>query len=270
MVNGGSRQKSSTERRSRPTSWHPSTFVSTASQAQPAPAFAAHFDGVPTYNPYTNNGPFNTTSVNGLVTPLSVPCSDPSPVEPLQYFDVPNSIHPNQQQYASWSLDEIAASYFEPQPKASADYYQMQAQQYTQPMGTTAPPTPDFLPMQNFHEGLDDPNFYLPTKESTPAGEELVGMGLYDTPNLSSEEDVAFATMTGFGASGTMSQGSQRKSLKLEETWAPPPEKEMENEGEEEGEDDEEDTEDEDDWGSGKQGHEEMVSVEQIGRMRWI
>lgn len=118
---------------------------------------------------------------------------------------------------------------------------------------STAPPTPEnFLPMQH-----PEPTF--PAEESIPYhplsesddGEELIGMGLYDTPEpaktlstdpqLDNYRSLMMSHLLGVGRRVEPTG----KGLKLEETWIPPPsddEEEDDDEQDGEGESDEEDT----------------------------
>ena len=119
---------------------------------------------------------------------------------------------------------------------------------------STAPPTPEnFLPMQH-----PEPTF--PAEESIPYhplsesddGEELIGMGLYDTPEPAKtlSSDPQLDNYRSLMMSHLLGVGRRveptGKGLKLEETWIPPPsddeEEEDDDEQDGEGESDEEDT----------------------------
>jgi hypothetical protein len=96
---------------------------------------------------------------------------------------------------------------------------------------TTAPPTPkNFLPIQH-----PEPNF--PTEDSIPYhnlsdpesdGEELIGMGLYDPPEISKvPSDPQLDNYRALMMSQLLGTAYRRpetpgKGLKLEETWNPP------------------------------------------------
>lgn len=93
----------------------------------------------------------------------------------------------------------------------------------------TTPPTPEsFLPIQSHEPSLhvEEPIPYHPLDEAEEEGEELVALGLYDTPEKSSAEGSlnnyhrALASYT--LDSGHRKQESMGKGLKLEETWNPP------------------------------------------------
>ncbi|RDW94820.1 hypothetical protein BP5796_00583 [Coleophoma crateriformis] len=115
---------------------------------------------------------------------------------------------------------------------------------------STAPPTPEnFLPIQH-----PDPLF--PSEESIPYhalsdsegdGEELIGMGLYDTPDIakSPAADPQFDNYRALMMSQLLGSNYRRneptgKGLKLEDAWDPPASDDGEAEDEDgEGEDDE-------------------------------
>ncbi|KAF2681541.1 hypothetical protein K458DRAFT_243789, partial [Lentithecium fluviatile CBS 122367] len=88
----------------------------------------------------------------------------------------------------------------------------------------------DFLPIQ--HPATQQET-HTPDEEMEDSGKELVGMGLYDIPDLSLEWDSAQVEPTG-------------KGLKLEETWQPPEEddNEEDDDDEEEGNGDDSSSED--------------------------
>jgi hypothetical protein len=116
---------------------------------------------------------------------------------------------------------------------------------------STAPPTPEnFLPIQH-----PEPTF--PAEESIPYhplsddddGEELIGMGLYDTPEpakvLSSDPQLdSYRTSMMSHLLGAGRREPTGKGLKLEETWNPPP---SDDEEDDEEDDDEQDGEGESD-----------------------
>lgn len=117
---------------------------------------------------------------------------------------------------------------------------------------STAPPTPEnFLPIQH-----PEPTF--PAEESIPYhplddsddGEELIGMGLYDTPEPAKapSSDPQLDNYRSLMMSHLLGAGRRveptGKGLKLEETWNPPP---SDDEDEDEDDDDERDGEGESD-----------------------
>ena len=116
----------------------------------------------------------------------------------------------------------------------------------------TAPPTPEnFLPIQH-------PDPTLPSEEAIPyhslsepesASEELVGMGLYDTPDVgkTSTSDPHldnYRMMSQLLGSSFRRNEPSGKGLKLEEAWAPASDDDAgDDEEEEDGEGEDEDEE---------------------------
>jgi hypothetical protein len=111
----------------------------------------------------------------------------------------------------------------------------------------TAPPTPeDFLPIQHPDPTLstDEAISYHPLDDSDSTGEELIGMGLYDTPDKAPLSDLHLDNyralmMTQLLGPAYRKQESTGKGLKLEETWNPPKSDDGEGEEDESAEDDE-------------------------------
>ncbi|KAI9649150.1 hypothetical protein NHQ30_001717 [Ciborinia camelliae] len=116
----------------------------------------------------------------------------------------------------------------------------------------TAPPTPDnFLPIQH-----PDTTFapeesipYHPLSDDEPEGEELIGMGLYDTPD-NSKTSLSDPQLDNYRMMSSQFLGNSYrrpepvgKGLKLEETWQPPSEKDDDNDEEDEEDGDGEDEE---------------------------
>lgn len=101
------------------------------------------------------------------------------------------------------------------------------------------PPTPNFLPIQQFDDlpapaAKSDPESSLVLSSSVSRnGDELVGMGLYSEPDLIIEQHPAY--------------GRTGKGLKLEETFTPSSENEDQEGDDEDGQEEEEEEEDGDD-----------------------
>jgi len=251
--------------RSRPISWHPSSYAA-SNNYSPDPVPQQEMNNT-LQMPLEANF---TASVNGAVTPLSFPYPDES---------LPNEMFSTLDGYHGWAAEHLfqgfqgsncfdsAASSIWPQqsmittpltigpvPPAqlandfrySTDHSQMFGQQamphfnIPQPLSTTAPPTPDFLPIQNFPGALDSKQ----TSKEEPAKDELVGMGLYDTPDESpltdgSLEDYLYLTRLDGGASAA--RRPLGKGLKLEETFNPSTTEEDEDDDEDDEDDDKED-----------------------------
>ncbi|OAP62800.1 hypothetical protein AYL99_02027 [Fonsecaea erecta] len=209
--------------RSRPVSWHPSSFEALNS----------------TFNPVTNEmdlstWDFSTAQVHGLVTPISYPSmTEPQIQEPFTPLDElstrdPGLVYENQPYLESMWLGQEQA-------KSNSTSFSLYPQQsfvqpawgFNQPVMApnvqTAPSSPDCLPLQNF--GLDTLSLGNTDSKLKDNAEELVGMGLYDSP-----AEVQSSSLL-FGGSA----GSGRKGLKLEESFEP---------AEQEDEEEEDDTED--------------------------
>ena len=112
---------------------------------------------------------------------------------------------------------------------------------------STAPPTPDFLPIQhpleNWSITKPTPIQQLPKKQS----KELVGMGLYDNPDKEPHSMNELMSGNAFVYDVYSAHESPGKGLKLEETWQPPEEDKKS-----------EDEEDEDDGYSVDEGEEDL------------
>jgi len=193
-------------------------------------------------------GTFMTTTVNGLVTPLSYPYSgeEPIPQDELSSLD---DAHPYAQfdlnsQYAY--LNEFSAGHtptwepYGPQQMGSSrpsisfghDSYYQNGSSFV----TTAPPTPDFLPIQHFSSRHQDSELNSYALRSKPSGDELVGMGLYDAPEALDLGDGALWGKTyleSFDGTEPSPVGGG-KGLKLEETFQPSMEAADENLSEDE------------------------------------
>ena len=197
-------------------------------------------------------------SMNGLPTPMTQPdLNDDLPVDP--FFRLDNSHIPYQQSamarqgYSSAGLS-IDTTYHACIPfnqtnppqyttvPASSDYstfspMNFATQSWAESLSAfpsyTAPPTPDYLPIQNPPDqwpGADTAEQSTLVKSKS---KELVGMGLYDEPDRTSLslDRLAGGPTGAFGAHPH--HESLGKGLKLEETWQPPEEDEEDEEDEE-------------------------------------
>jgi len=243
----------------RPVSWHPTSHLA------PQPAYqAAHLVPTPelsnqfqTYDlPPTPAVYSGYTSPDSTFSPLSMPYSG---------YEQGEQHHPYQMQAASLqtntdynTLETSSLSHPNFVPQSTSN---MNSSMYSHfdwnnfavngfENSSTAPPTPEsFLPIQH-----PEPTF--PAEESIPYhplsdsddGEELIGMGLYDTPEptktLSSDpqlDNYRTLMMSHLLGAGRRVEPTG-KGLKLEETWNPPP-----SDDEEEDDDDEQDGEGESD-----------------------
>ena len=193
---------------------------------------------------------YGTTAVNGLVTPMSYPMPDEpqiqeliTPLEELsaQEAAVRYSSVPYQYQY--WMAPDVGKD----QVYAMDDMFPQQQQmipptwqyesQYLAADVPTAPSSPTFLPIQG---GVEASPLSLDTEHvpSNTDGEELVGMGLYDSP-----ADVQFSNSFSGGVDGA----GRKRSLKLEESFEPPPPRNNDDAGDRES-DAEEESDDEVDY----------------------
>jgi len=172
------------------------------------------------YSP-SSNLPTNTTFAHGLVTPSTYPVSEP-------YIDCPSVLLEQMpEQDFSFVQNNYQAPYSYPYPHGgiSPDYTPTGMIPYEatdsdianmawpplplsiMPNLATAPTSPDFLPMPDLGQSFDVTQIEAVDKD------ELVGMGLYDSPAQVQSASVLF--------SGPLP--ARRKSLKLEESFEPAP-----------------------------------------------
>jgi len=210
--------------RSRPVSWHPSSVDAL---------------NIP-FNPSVNGQDlslwnFPTVQVNGLITPLSYPpVNEPqiqelfTPLDELPGQDMAfaygNGPFSQQPWLAQGQLkgDPYSFNNFH-QPTSIQPSWQFD-QQCTSANIQTAPSSPDYLPIQTI--GLDTLSIDNAAIGSKEDSEELVGMGLYDSPAEVQSSSLLFGRTASVG----------RRALKLEESFEP-----VEADGEEEEEDDDDD-----------------------------
>ena len=190
---------------------------------------------------------YPTTAVNGLVTPMSYPLPDEpqiqeliTPLEDLSAQEGGSGFDGSGYGYQYWMAPDTGKDQvYVMDNMFPQQQVVQQAWQYQHPAMLdipTAPPSPTFLPIQG---AIEASPLSLDTRQlpSHLEGEELVGMGLYDSPAEVQSSSLLF----GGGFSGV----ARKRSLKLEESFEPAPEKaEGEDEEETEDEDAEEDSED--------------------------
>lgn len=205
-----------TQQPSRPVSWHPSAYPE-FNFTQPSPPY---FHSATTYEPPIS---YSTATVNGLYTPLSQPILDEpqiqeliTPLEGLTAAEMGQQYDPDAYGYPYWhqGVDKQFPAMDNMFPQSMLQ----QPWHYPTQKLPTAPSSPSFLPIQGAIEAspLDLNTRSAPQK---PSGDELVAMGLYDSP-----ADVQSSSLL-FGGSG------RKRSLKLEESFEPPPESEKDQEG---------------------------------------
>ncbi|KAH7342795.1 hypothetical protein BKA65DRAFT_552412 [Rhexocercosporidium sp. MPI-PUGE-AT-0058] len=249
-------------RSARPVSWHPASHLTPQQQYQStyqAPHYDANqfqmFDLPTSHAVYSGYG-----SPSSTFSPLSMPFNGYEQPQYLYQEQVPvhsNSSYPIHQQEHQ-QFQEQSSHNFVPQSSENTDptmYSHFDWNNFATngfENSSTAPPTPEnFLPIQHPEPSFpaEDSIPYHPLSEPDSDGEELIGMGLYDapevtkTPSSNPELDSYRAMMmTGFLGTGYGKVESTGKGLKLEETWNPPP-----SDDEDDEDDDEQDGEGEDD-----------------------
>jgi len=195
--------------RSRPVSWHPNS-IDTLHIPVDSSADPSAWD-------------FSTAQVNGLITPMSYPAMNEPQIQevftPLDGysgrnmgFDYGNQAYFDQ----SW----VASEPIKGNPYALSTFYQAAYPTAPQPFPhanqqlmtsnvLTAPCSPDCLPFPNID--LDNLSLGTTGGKAKDDSEELVGMGLYDSPAEVQSSSLLF---------GRFSQ-SGRRSLKLAESFEP-------------------------------------------------
>lgn len=201
---------------SRPISWHPN-MLNEMSQWQ------MMNQGI---NDSLMTTPYTTAEVNGLVTPMSYPLVDEpqiqeliTPLEGLSANEAGSGYGYGQDfdmtQYWLSQQTKDSAIDFDPSLYSMVNYQPQwyPADQYMMPNVPTAPTSPSFLPLPEFGAPLE-----VRMPEPDEHTEELVGMGLYDSP----------ADVQSLSLFAGPSPLGQRKSLKLEDSFEPSPNEEEE------------------------------------------
>jgi len=232
----------------RPVSWHPSSM----GLNRPTPRTS-------TYETSSTQSmvAYQTVAMNGLPTPMTQPdLNKDLPVDP--FFSLDNSTvlcqqsAMAQQGYTSAGLS-VDNSYqscvpFDQtnQPRyttvpASSDYSTFSPMDFTTQIWAdslstfptyTAPPTPDYLPMQTPSEMWQGAEAAEQPTLIKSQSKELIGMGLYDKPDRNSCSLNSLAGSHGGSFGAHPHHESLGKGLKLEETWQPPAEEEEDEEEE--------------------------------------
>lgn len=226
-------------------SWHPNTYTDFNNSLQDQSFFLDNeIYQEPTFH--------ETAAPYGQYTPLSQPIVDEpqiheliTPLESLsahefghhQHFELPpysDSYWVSQQQHPIIKSEYGTGMDAMFPPSFQVPTWHWNNISFSQDL-PTAPSSPNFLPIQGTIEAspLD-----LNTKPAVPPpaaksdGEELVAMGLYDSP-----ADVQSSSLL-FGGGGLSGGPPRKRSLKLEEAFEPPPEPEKSAEEEDEGDND--------------------------------
>ncbi len=251
------------QRTSRPVSWHPASHLAPQQQYQPMYQVPSHDSNqFQLFDVPTNQAVYSGyASPDSTFSPLSMPFNGYEQPHYLHQEQTPsfhssNSGHSTHQQQQF----QVQPSYnFVPQLTENTDptmYSHFDWNNFATngfEHSSTAPPTPEnFLPIQHPEPTFpaEDAIPYHPLSEPDSDGEELIGMGLYDAPEVlktsSSNPELdnyRSLMMTGFLGTGYRKLEATGKGLKLEETWEPPPsddEDEDDDEQDGEGEDDDE------------------------------
>jgi hypothetical protein len=245
-------------RSSRPVSWHPASHLVPQQAYQPYTTLAPELNNqYPLFNlPGTPSVYSGYASPDSTFSPLSMPYTG---YEQPQYFQNTHTTfaaphYPNQQEYIQESNGN-----FTPQTMANTDpsmYSHFDWNNFAT-NGFDAPPTPDnFLPIQHpepSFPGEDSIPYHPLEDDESDDGEELIGMGLYDTPEItkSSSTDpqldnyraLMMSQLLGSGYVPSRKIEPTGKGLKLEETWTPPSDDEDEDDDEQDGEGEDEEPE---------------------------
>ncbi|MCJ1284051.1 hypothetical protein MMC26_003382 [Xylographa opegraphella] len=264
----------------RPVSWHPSSMGINRSSGRATSARTSSYEP----HTRSSMIGYQTVAMNGLPTPMTQPDLNANfPVDP--YFSLDGSCIPYQQQItqqsqqsqqsqlpmtipqgydpAGLSLDTSYPSYVPsdssyhlefPTVPLSNDYPTCSLMSYaTQTWAEslsafpayTAPPTPDFLPIQNPSDMWQGAPTAVQPRLTKPRSKELVGMGLYDTPDRNSFSPDSATDSHGGSFIADPHHESLGKGLKLEETWEPPAEEEEDDEDAESTDEEEKEEEEE-------------------------
>jgi hypothetical protein len=250
----------------RPVSWHPTSHLAPQpvyQAAYPAPTREINHQFQMYDLPSTPAVYSGYTSPASTFSPLSIPYSGYEQVEQnASYLNDPASFQTNTNyninqtpylQQPIQSFVQQSTSNMDSSMYSHFDWNNFVVNGFEN--STTAPPTPEnFLPIQH-----PEPTF--PAEESIPYhplsdsddGEELIGMGLYDTPEPAKAppSDPQLDNYRTLMMSHLLGAGRRieptGKGLKLEETWNPPlSDDEEEDDDEQDGEaesDDEQTTE---------------------------
>jgi len=231
--------------RERPISWHPTSL-----DQYPEYPYCGYQN--PTSTADFSGTPFTTTEVNGLITPMSLPLPNEPQIQEIITPLEESSLQDYEQQYACLNQlntksnnpymmfnndGPMFPSEFLPhghyswlQPPPYGDH--QQSSSFLIPRVETAPASPDLLPIQSFNDtdnlnmaplalSTSTLNLSTSTSNSNSGQEELVGMGLYDSPVDVQSSTSWFRNGTGRQVSMAGGRPSLGKGLKLEESFEP-------------------------------------------------
>lgn len=264
------------EQRSRPLSWHPASHLPPQQRYPPAYAVASSdYHPLPPWDPAAYSG---QPSPETTFSPIAVPYHGYEAPQYL-YAQTPfahaassggsfNPAHRQQQQqhqhqqqhqqqqqpqyHGQFQGHTASHTTEDPTLYSHLDWNDFAPPEFGNP--STTPPTPEnALPAQHPEPTLSatEEILYHPLSLSEPEseGEELIGMGLYDAPEVTKTcaSDPGFDYYRDLLMSGFLGDGARKvapptgKGLKLEESYIPPPSDDEEDDDQDgEGEDEEE------------------------------
>ncbi|KAF4452010.1 hypothetical protein F53441_5083 [Fusarium austroafricanum] len=247
-------QHQTTQRSSRPVSWHPSSYGQQPQAQLQQPSYALATSHLPvdhsqdTYGNHAHYSPMISSTSCGTsplaFSHLPVPYQSADNMTYNPYQGTGMSQH---SPVASMGMDGRQL----PATSAPVDATYSNGLDWNtfimHGFGSTTPPTPETLPQTQLSQPAvsEDPDYQALEDATEEDGEILVGMGLYDTPEKYNEDpqlDNYRSTVSSLLGSSFRSHEPRGKGLKLEETWEPPKSDE-EDEGEDEEDDEEEENE---------------------------
>ncbi|KAJ9614826.1 hypothetical protein H2204_014407 [Knufia peltigerae] len=187
----------------RPVSWHPGSLDALQIPSE----FCS-----PEFAPSSWN--FTTTQVNGLITPISHPAMNEPQIQeimtPLDEFCTGNTgFGCGSEGFLDQTWHDDEQSKFNQYTFPTFDVPSFSNQPTMGTAVVTAPPSPDYPTASDLH--LDDLSLAASGARARDNREELVGMGLYDSPAQVQSTSLLFGN---FGGSG-------QTSLKLAESFEP-------------------------------------------------
>ncbi|KAI9874926.1 MAG: hypothetical protein M1830_009126, partial [Pleopsidium flavum] len=236
----------------RPISWHPSSLTpgNTVDQSRASETEGIQF-------PIQDSRGNQTLGINGLWTPslfANLHATNPTAsMAPPEANYMPYKLAESSEYDSYPSLPGSTAypygplSVPDPAPYSASEVYEGIANlQYSSSIypyqnwsglpgaaaiDISAPPTPDFLPIQHPPLALAEPEYDRSTRLPKQPSRELVGMGLYDDPEDSSTLGLVGRPLQSLPRPQALAYTrhlSAGKGLKLEETWQPLPEENLE------------------------------------------
>ncbi|KAI9743170.1 MAG: hypothetical protein M1818_003465 [Claussenomyces sp. TS43310] len=234
---------------SRPVSWHPSSYV-----PQHVPALLDYSE--PRVEVNNGFGAYGLPPTPAVHSDYASPASTFSPLsQPFIDYDQPypytdeSSFFPPHAQYQPSTLSQQTDSHDYSQSMVGPSMYTQVDWNSFVLNGfncDTSPPTPDnLLPVQHPDRSFqtEDTIPYHSLEDPESSGEELVGMGLYDTPEKVPPPDPILDNYCALMMQQLRGMDYKRseptgKGLKLEEAWVPTASDDGEDDGEAEEDDD--------------------------------